>query len=338
MTAPFGYSLSSNDYSSDNIASTAGTPGAGQRRSSYASVASFGAANQSRAARAGAVSHLLNPSSPDDPDDMMHRGFYSSLRDYERDMAARTSPGNIERPSSHSEMTGWPPKSSGLPRHSRAYDFVMSRDSFLPDELSPNPNDKRTAKFLQPSYLRGTVYMEKLEEQHKRRMQALKEGQYAGHTHSGGGSGGLAGSGPHSSNTSGSSKHPPPSHRGVTLDLVEKPPKAFAATVPDDEEDAVSPLPSRWNRDDKHPGLDVIAEGYDVKYTGPKSSSEKDHEACAIRADHWMPKQCGVYYYEVTVLAKKHQEYVSSLRPLDAELLERSCGGMDGPYAKMVLS
>jgi hypothetical protein len=124
----------------------------------------------------------------------------------------------------------------------------------------------------------------------------------------------------------------------VTLDLVEKPPKAFAATVPDDEEDAVSPLPSRWNRDDKHPGLDVIAEGYDVKYTGPKSSSEKDHEACAIRADHWMPKQCGVYYYEVTVLAKKHQEYVSSLRPLDAELLERSCGGMDGPYAKMVLS
>lgn len=308
MTNRFMYGLSLNDFTGDDTASPTSIPGASQRRSSYASVA----ANRARSARAGAVSHLLNPSSPDESDDTMHRGhFYSSVRDYDRNMMARTGATTDNRPSSRHEAApgGWPPKSSGLPWHSRAYDFFMSRDAYLPDELSSDGNHSRAAsKFLSPTYLRGTVYMDKLEEQHRRRLLALKEGQHA-HTHglvggSGGGSSGLISSG--SSLSLHGSKLPPPSHRGMALDVVEKPPK-FAGEGGEDD-DALSPLPSRWNKDDKHGALDVVGDGYDVKYIGPKSSSEKEHEACAIRADHYMPGQCGVYYFEVTVISRKHSE------------------------------
>ncbi|OIW23572.1 SPRY-domain-containing protein [Coniochaeta ligniaria NRRL 30616] len=291
------YGLSLNDFTGDETASPTAIPGASQRRSSYASVA----ANRARSARAGAVSHLLNPSSPDESDDTMHRGhFYSSVRDYERNPMARTG-GSTDRQSSHHEPAPgiFPPKTSGLPWHSRAYDFFMSRDSYLPDELSSDGTHSRASKFLSPSYLRGTVYMDKLEEQHKRKLLALKEGQHS-HTH-GGGSSGLISSG--SSLSLHNSKLPPPSHRGMTLDVVEKPPKFV-----EEDDGAVSPLPSRWNKDDKHGALEVVGDGYDVKYIGPKSSSEKEHEACAIRADHFMPGQCGVYYFEVTVISRKHSD------------------------------
>lgn len=310
MTNRFMYGLSLNDFNGDDTASAASpsaNPGAHQRRPSYASVA----ASRARSARAS-VSHLLNPSSPDDSDDTMHRGhFYSSVRDYDRNMMARSGASN-DRPSSHQDSTSggasmWLPKTSGLPWHSRAYDFFMSRESYLPDELNSDGNNQsRASKFLSPSYLRGTVYMDKLEEQHRRRMQALKESHQHSHTHGVGGSG-LISSG--SSLSLHNSKLQPPSHRGMTLDVVEKQPKFLV----EDDDDAVSPLPSRWNKDDKHGALDVVGDGYDVKYIGPKSSSEKDHEACAIRADHWMPGQCGVYYFEVTVISRKHSEYVFRL-------------------------
>lgn len=301
------YGLGLNDFHGDATASPASptaSPAAHTRRPSYASVA----ASRARSGRAS-VAHLLNPSSPDDPDDAMHRGhFYSSVRDYDRNMMARSGAGS-DRPSSsqHDSAPGgaaasmWPPKTSGLPWHSRAYDFIMPRESYLPDELGADGNHSRTSKFLSPSYLRGTVYMDKLEEQHQRRILALKESHQHSHTRGGGGSSVLISSG--SSLSLHNSKHAPPSHRGMTLDVVEKPPRFL-----EDDDGAVSPLPSRWNKDDKHGALDVVGDGYDVKYVGPKSSSEKDHEACATRADHWMPGQCGVYYFEVTIVSRKHSE------------------------------
>jgi len=293
MTNRFMYGLSLNDFNGDDTSTPPANAGSQPRRSSYASVA----ASRGRPARAS-VSHLLNPSSPgESTDDAMHRGhFYSSLRDYDRNIMARTSTSTDNRPPSlHDSAAGAAsmllPKNSGLPWHSRAYDFFMSRESNLPDESSSDGNHSRASNFLSPSYLRGTVYMDKLEEQHKRRVQAHIHSQ----THGSGSSLGLHGG----------VKLPPPSHRGMTLDVVEKPPKFLQE---DDDDEAVSPLPSRWSRDDKHAALDVVGDGYDVKYVGPKSSSEKDHEACAIRADHWMPGQCGVYYFEVTVIARKHSE------------------------------
>ena len=263
----------------------------------------------------------------------MHRGhFYSSVGDYERNMLARGSTGPTDHnndstnerqrrsvhllSSNEADMEMWQPQkagngsgSGGLAWHSRAYDFLLSQDSWLLDEVGADGHYARGTKFLAPSYLRGTVYMTKLEEQHKRRLEAYKEQGRGAHGHIHGGSNGSNGSG--MSLHTVKHNHPPASHRGMTLDVVEKAPKF----VTEGDEEGLSPLPSRWNKDDKNTALDVVGEGYDVKYIGPKSTSEKDHEACAIRADHYIPARCGVYYFEVTVVARKHAEYVPPLSP-----------------------
>jgi Ran-binding protein 9/10 len=69
-------------------------------------------------------------------------------------------------------------------------------------------------------------------------------------------------------------------------------------------------LPSRWNKEDKWGGLEVLGDSLEVKYTALRGQSERDHEACSVRADHYMPPQCGIYYFEVTILSGKRDEYV----------------------------
>jgi Ran-binding protein 9/10 len=90
----------------------------------------------------------------------------------------------------------------------------------------------------------------------------------------------------------------------MTYDVIERAPTF-------ETDDTIAPLPSRWNRDDKHGGLEVVAEGLEVKYTAQKAPGERDYEAYAIRADHALPSQAGIYYYEVTLLSRKRDEYVS---------------------------
>jgi hypothetical protein len=171
----------------------------------------------------------------------------------------------------------------------------MSRDQ-LPSDASHPLLYAGGPRRITPSYLQGTEYMKKLDELHKRRIQAFREGHTQSHN------GGLASSS--SSHSLHASKLPPPSHRGMTLDVIEKNPSSPSVEA----KESVSPLPSGWNKDDKHSGLEVAGDGCEVKYTGPRSSTEKDHEACAIRADHHIPGQCGVYYFEITVLNTKREE------------------------------
>ncbi|PIG86048.1 hypothetical protein AARAC_004943 [Aspergillus arachidicola] len=85
-----------------------------------------------------------------------------------------------------------------------------------------------------------------------------------------------------------------PSHRGMTYDIIEREP-------PGDDEH-VMPLPSRWNDGDKYSGLELTSGGLEVRYTGPVN--KHDHEAAAVRADNPMPPQCGIYYFEITILSK----------------------------------
>jgi hypothetical protein len=61
------------------------------------------------------------------------------------------------------------------------------------------------------------------------------------------------------------------------------------------------PLPSKWNESDKFPGLEITSDGLEVKFTGMAKASD---EAAAVRADHPMPRACGIYYYEVTILSR----------------------------------
>lgn len=103
---------------------------------------------------------------------------------------------------------------------------------------------------------------------------------------------------------SGKPPAPPSFHLGIAREVVERIPAHEL------EEDAVDSLPSRWatGREDKALSLEVLGQGLEVKYTGPRNPNERDYDACAIRADHPMPLQCGLYYYEVTILSKKHTE------------------------------
>lgn len=290
MTNPFHHASSS--FAGDPN-SSAGLPTTlGQRRGSYASVVSSGAA-LSRSSRTSAFYNILNHP----PTDFEAQIYYSQRN-------SRFDGGVTQgRPLFPGEGVGMPGASwqhrlgAGLPWFSRTFDTYMSKDPLFP--ASTNPEDgfpglitnSTVPPFLSPSYLRGSVYLQRLEEAHKAKVAAEREG-HAAKTQT---SSGLASSG---NGHQSASKLPAGSHRGVQFEVVEKTP-----AVEDDP--GMSPLPSRWNREDKDHSLEVLGDGYEVKHTG-RSSSE--HEACAIRADHHMPALCGVYYFEVTILNRKREE------------------------------
>jgi len=77
------------------------------------------------------------------------------------------------------------------------------------------------------------------------------------------------------------------------------------------EDESLAPLPSRWNNQDKNTGLEVQGDGQEVKFTGTRAS-ERDHEASSIRTDYPIPPQCGIYYFEVTLLSRRREEYALS--------------------------
>ena len=140
--------------------------------------------------------------------------------------------------------------------------------------------------FISPSYLRGTKYLEKLEAAYNAKIAAQREAAAA-----------QPASTPASLSASSSSvslHRMAPSHRGMTYDIVENHPAW--------DDDTVPPLPSKWSDVDRLGGLEVFSDGQDIRYLpGIKTH---DHEAAAARTDFPMPPQCGVYYYEVSILSK----------------------------------
>jgi hypothetical protein len=60
-------------------------------------------------------------------------------------------------------------------------------------------------------------------------------------------------------------------------------------------------LPTCWSETDKWPGLELSARGTEVKFTG---STKTGDEAASIRSDHPIPKEVGIYYFEVTILSR----------------------------------
>ena len=138
---------------------------------------------------------------------------------------------------------------------------------------------------LKPSYLRESKYMERLEQAHKVKMTARRE---AASTRS---------SNPSSLSKSSSTislKKLEPSHRGMTYEIKESRPPV--------EDEVLPSLPSRWAELDQMGGLKVDANGLDVRVSN--DIKLHDHEALAARSDHPMPPQCGIYYYEVTIISR----------------------------------
>ncbi|KAK6951060.1 hypothetical protein Daesc_007589 [Daldinia eschscholtzii] len=165
-----------------------------------------------------------------------------------------------------------------LPLYSRAFEPFIHTEGH-----------KKDVSFT-PSYLDGSDYIRKLQEARKAK-QAQKEVQHQ------------AGAGlPAGITTTGAlANKPAASHLGMTYDLIERAP-------PVEDEMTVPPLPTKWNKDDKQGSLEVLADGLEVKYASGRNTREQEHEACAIRADHPMPWQAGLYYFEVTLLSRRRDE------------------------------
>lgn len=202
-------------------------------------------------------------------------------RTYDMDFGMNGSQGG-----QHGRSGSWG-RNGQLPSLSSAYGPIMNGNGY------GGYGSSHGDSFFVPSYLRGSKYVQKLEEGHKAKVLAHRDGPSN------------QSSQPGSLSTSASSTHihakNPPSHRGMTYDLIEKAPPAV--------EEALSLLPSKWNSQDKNASLEVMSDGQEVKFTGSKPErGERDLDASAIRADHPMPPQCGIYYYEVTIISRKREE------------------------------
>lgn len=239
-----------------------------------------------------ALGYILIPS-------MARRSSYASVLAGSAGGPARS--GFLSHPSGQHSATSQHHRSPSSPqpgsRTSQSYSgpFIGS-STFDNDDLprystSPGASTMPPKQpiFFVPSYLKHSRHAEKLEEKHKARLKAQRDG--TGRPTGGGGA--------LSRTTSGVSLHKMvPSHRGMTYDIQER-------YIPPGEE-ALTPLPTRWNSSDKFQGLELSADGWEVTLASQTKPAPQD-EAAAIRADNPMPKACGIYYYEVTVLTKSKE-------------------------------
>jgi hypothetical protein len=175
---------------------------------------------------------------------------------------------------------------NGNPSHSRAFDPWMTKSESDP-KLLDNGN-----RFFVPSYLEGSTYVHKLQEAHRSMLQTLKEVKTTSEDAS-----------PASASLFEQASIPMGSHRGMSHTVVERPP-------PFEDDDSLPPLPTKWNKDDMWTGIELLTDELGCKYvgSGSKNHHDREHEAFAIRADHHMPLQCGIYYYEVSIISGKRDD------------------------------
>ena len=251
------------------------------RRSSYASVAAGTAAaspqTQTPPSRAGAFSYLMNqnPASPTEP-----HTAESEQRPYNIRQASEIAGAPHGESNALNPLAKW-----GGMNFSNQYAFGGAYA--VQNNMANGCNG-----FFVPTYLRQSKYMEKLEAAHKAKMISQKE---AAQVQTNGNGVTL------SKNSSSVSLHRmAPSHRGMTYEIKER-------EQPIVEDDSPAPLPSKWAELDRFGGLEIIADGLEVRYSGPLRTH--DHEAAAARADNPMPPQCGIYYYEVSIISKGKEGY-----------------------------
>ncbi|ESZ91677.1 hypothetical protein SBOR_7934 [Sclerotinia borealis F-4128] len=268
-----------------------GAPSFVPRRSSYASVVSgiaAGHSQQFQPSRSGAFSNILNSNTHMlnqqhdsiyyDPSYNYSTGRYGYAGFIGFD--EENSNGGVN----HQRSGSWG-RGGQLPSFSSAFGSLANGHGY-------GGLGGHAEHFFVPSYLKRSKYVQKLEEAHKAKVLAHRDGS-------------APSSQPNSLSTSASSINlhakMVPSHRGRPYDLIEKSPLIEDETLP--------PLPSKWSINDKFGALEIMNDGLEVKLTGPKSISDhRDIEACAVRSDHPMPPQCGIYYFEVTILSRKRED------------------------------
>ena len=100
--------------------------------------------------------------------------------------------------------------------------------------------------------------------------------------------------------------------RGPVQDIVER-------ILPPLDEDPTHPLPSNWNFDDRCPSLEILADSSEVRLSITPNPKNADVSAC-VRADHPMPRECGIYYFEVTILSQAKGEVGVGFAKRNADL------------------
>lgn len=172
-------------------------------------------------------------------------------------------------------------RNATLQHHSRAFDRFLHLD---------DGDRNRDDVFFVPSYLEKSTYVQKLKEAHDLKVLARQEVKPA-----------TSGDFPSSLVDFPSNSLPSGSHRGLSHSVIERQPSPA-------EDDALPPLPTAWNKEDSGGGLEIMPDGRTAKFTGPRNHHEREQEACAVRADHYMPPQCGIYYYEVQIISSKKDD------------------------------
>lgn len=236
-----------------------------QRRSSYASVVSGTALSPPISS---SFSHLLNPTSVSSYPPSQPEGHHIRGR------------AGLDAADMHLN-SAWRAASSpdSLPACSRKYVNALRSADFI-----QNVGMADSPPFITPSYLRHSRYLSRLETAHRAKLAAQQRDPSS------------STSNPPLSASS-SHVHLPriaPSHRGMTHDIIEREPTTTT--------DQLLPLPTQWSAADKYNGLELSSDGRDVRYSGP--AHKHDHEAAALRSDHAMPPQCGIYYYEIRIESK----------------------------------
>lgn len=77
-----------------------------------------------------------------------------------------------------------------------------------------------------------------------------------------------------------------------------------ASTSPVPAESPVLILPTRWGETFRHHVLSVSQDGRDISFQGPSNASSEKKEAAAARTNYPVPAACGIYFFEVEILAK----------------------------------
>lgn len=176
-----------------------------------------------------------------------------------------------------------------------------------PWPLMANPNNSlddmrsHTPDFVCPSYLRNSRYVQRLAEEHRTAVAAASESQRQAKHHVYYGK-----DNPSSAAVSASSSgvNLPRLSAGLARTPVQDPDHSFR---PDDR---LAKLPSCWSDTDKCSGLELLNDGSEVRFQGQTKTND---EAAAIRSDHPMPKEVGLFYFEVTILSRGKEGYVLQL-------------------------
>lgn len=158
-----------------------------------------------------------------------------------------------------------------------------------------------------PSYLRNSSYAARLHADHQRERARARSGVFGDHQDDVNAASRYSAAGQVGSQSVAGFPRIAPSHRGMTHEVIERDSPSMSSDAADGaaagaEDEAMPKLPSRWSDTDRHTMLETLHGGLEVKYTGPLN--KHDHEAAAVRTDHAMPPQCGIYYFEITILSK----------------------------------